>query len=112
MRQELQDDYNRVRMQYLLGTGSKEDVDYLEKAIQDNDKALQKAVLDLESKIQTLSNIIKIKLSLDTKFIENLPQVNITRTDLPSIISHSEKNDYNLFTFTQKRQMAQTKVVG
>lgn len=111
LRKELEEDYNRIRMQYLLGIGSKEDVDYLAKAVEDNNKALQKAVLDLESKIEKLSNIIKIKLPMDIQLEERIPQVNISRSQLNDIISFAEKNDYNLFSFTQKRQIAQTKVV-
>lgn len=97
-----------INLQYKTGRGSINDVEYMEKQVNDFESQYQKSLLELDQKIKNLSGIIGKDVKVGYDFQEYLPEVNIERSQLENIIEFSKENDFELYKIIQARKLAET----
>ncbi|GEM_PF-4382750 len=108
---ETEEALTRIRRQYLIGRGDKEDVDYLEEELESLRGERRKAVQDLETQLDKLGRLTNLTLNTSTRFDDYLPQADIDRRDLDNMVEHAVQHDFDLFQATQDRKIAQTEVL-
>lgn len=98
----------KITKEYQIGNGKKEDVDYVQNALQNFENEYQKSILNMDTKTKKLSTLTGINVQTGHTFTEYFPQVNIDRTQLEQMTRFAKENDFEVFKKTQQRKLAET----
>lgn len=99
-----------VKARVQSGKGKKEDQEYVENQLKGFEKDREKAILTLDNAKQKLGKLIGKDVRVGYSFEEYLPELSLTRNQLPAVIEYAKANDFELFETIQKRKLAEREV--
>ena len=107
---DLENTYKKIHSNYLKGQARKDDLKLIEDSLKANKDSLTKNLLELEKSKKELSDIIGLDVTKNYVFDDNVVDIEISRNNLKEFISHGLKNDYQIFTVTKDRKLAEKEV--
>lgn len=107
---DLNNTYKKIYKSYLNGTANKEDVDLIDAALKKSTDNLTKANLAFEASKAKLSKVIGMNVTKGYVFKNELVDIKLSRSDLEFLINYGLSNDYQLFSATSDRKLAEKEV--
>lgn len=107
---KLNDEYDTLHRQYLMGKATMEDDTLLAETITTEENALMDALQKLSQKKAKLSELTGFDIDQNYILEEQPIELSMSRSDLETLVTYGLANDYQVFSATQDRMLSEKSV--